>query len=251
MAGILCVLTCGRRRLRPLRHRHHGVEVLPYQVAEDDQRGAEQVFRMVQRIIIRLHRRGSPGASRSRRPSACGFSSVGVPGRKCNRPWPAPLDSRVGFLVGWFPLCSVIPFPFITRQAEGRDPMWRDDPITVRSSRYCPRCERPLSMEATLCPECGETPRDQGFCGICQRHWLLPAGGGTAPSMTFRWRNRRSGSFRRLNPVSPPSGSRWLAIIKSSRPRPRASVWSRKAFPRFLRGNGWEATRSTREPLAV
>ncbi len=54
--------------------------------------------------------------------------------------------------------------------------MWRDDPITVRSSRYCPRCVRPLGMEATLCPECGETPRDQGFCGICQRHWLLPAG---------------------------------------------------------------------------
>ncbi|MBX6312348.1 MAG: hypothetical protein IRY99_05425 [Isosphaeraceae bacterium] len=42
--------------------------------------------------------------------------------------------------------------------------------------RYCPRCRRGRPDQGTLCPECGEALQPQGFCIICERHWLLPAG---------------------------------------------------------------------------
>jgi hypothetical protein len=54
-----------------------------------------------------------------------------------------------------------------------------DDPgagggALARVPRYCPRCERATGPEETLCPQCGETPRAQGYCPVCERFWTLP-----------------------------------------------------------------------------
>jgi hypothetical protein len=42
--------------------------------------------------------------------------------------------------------------------------------------RFCPRCEKPGPADATLCPACGDTLADRGYCEVCSRHWLLRAG---------------------------------------------------------------------------
>ncbi len=50
---------------------------------------------------------------------------------------------------------------------------------TPVSPRYCPRCRvvaDRLEADATLCAECGETLRRQGYCSICERFWKLDAG---------------------------------------------------------------------------
>jgi hypothetical protein len=42
--------------------------------------------------------------------------------------------------------------------------------------RYCPRCQTAGPESATLCAECGETLKSQGYCPICERFWKLTAG---------------------------------------------------------------------------
>jgi hypothetical protein len=44
--------------------------------------------------------------------------------------------------------------------------------------RFCPRCGRfrPDARETTLCPECGETLAEPGFCPVCERDWPLAVG---------------------------------------------------------------------------
>jgi hypothetical protein len=42
--------------------------------------------------------------------------------------------------------------------------------------RYCPRCQVPALTDNSLCRECGETLRDQGYCPICERFWKLDPG---------------------------------------------------------------------------
>jgi hypothetical protein len=46
----------------------------------------------------------------------------------------------------------------------------------ARGPRYCPRCARETDRGEPLCPDCGETPRAQGYCPVCERFWKLPAG---------------------------------------------------------------------------
>lgn len=42
--------------------------------------------------------------------------------------------------------------------------------------RFCPRCRKGRPDGATLCPECGETLADRGYCAVCGRFWLLALG---------------------------------------------------------------------------
>jgi hypothetical protein len=42
--------------------------------------------------------------------------------------------------------------------------------------RYCPRCRGEARADRSLCEECGETLRDQGYCPICERFWKLHPG---------------------------------------------------------------------------
>src|SRR3954469_10492020 len=42
--------------------------------------------------------------------------------------------------------------------------------------RFCPRCRKPGPDGEALCPECGETMLDRGFCHVCGRYWLLAVG---------------------------------------------------------------------------
>src|SRR5262245_43810247 len=43
---------------------------------------------------------------------------------------------------------------------------------------YCPRCRLESRNEPSgrLCPECGESLVSQGFCPVCEAHWLLGIG---------------------------------------------------------------------------
>jgi hypothetical protein len=57
-----------------------------------------------------------------------------------------------------------------------------DPPPTSASSGvrplFCPRCGRfrPDARETTLCPQCGETLAEPGFCPVCERDWPLAVG---------------------------------------------------------------------------
>jgi hypothetical protein len=42
--------------------------------------------------------------------------------------------------------------------------------------RFCPRCRKGYLDGSALCALCGETLCDQGYCGICEQFWPLPAG---------------------------------------------------------------------------
>jgi hypothetical protein len=41
---------------------------------------------------------------------------------------------------------------------------------------YCPLCNLDGLDEEALCPECGDRPVLQGYCGVCERFWNLPVG---------------------------------------------------------------------------
>jgi hypothetical protein len=45
-----------------------------------------------------------------------------------------------------------------------------------KQPRFCPRCRRGRPCDLTLCPECGETLRGQGFCATCEQYWPHPEG---------------------------------------------------------------------------
>ncbi len=42
--------------------------------------------------------------------------------------------------------------------------------------QYCSRCRTSAEGDGPLCPECGETLRDQGYCAICEGFWKLDPG---------------------------------------------------------------------------
>jgi hypothetical protein len=42
--------------------------------------------------------------------------------------------------------------------------------------RYCPRCRVAAADEGSLCVDCGESLRDQGYCPICESYWKLDPG---------------------------------------------------------------------------
>jgi hypothetical protein len=44
--------------------------------------------------------------------------------------------------------------------------------------RYCPRCklEQLDDLASVLCPECGDSLIAQGYCPVCEGHWLLGVG---------------------------------------------------------------------------
>lgn len=46
----------------------------------------------------------------------------------------------------------------------------------VAAPRFCPRCLKPDVSGTALCPECGESLRDQGYCGVCERRWTRAPG---------------------------------------------------------------------------
>ncbi len=62
------------------------------------------------------------------------------------------------------------------------DPAASPSPGPAVAPRYCPRCQRPAPPstrgDGSLCNECGDTLRDQGYCRVCERFW--PAAPGTA-----------------------------------------------------------------------
>src|SRR5581483_2549628 len=49
------------------------------------------------------------------------------------------------------------------------------DTTRVRPT-YCRRCGRNGPGDQHLCPECGDTLVEQGFCPICERPWRQPVG---------------------------------------------------------------------------
>lgn len=51
-----------------------------------------------------------------------------------------------------------------------------DTAETASPPRFCPSCRKPGPSGGTLCPNCGDSLRDRGYCGVCGRYWLLTAG---------------------------------------------------------------------------
>ncbi len=41
---------------------------------------------------------------------------------------------------------------------------------------FCARCQKRRNRELRLCSDCGDRVVDQGYCGICERYWLLGVG---------------------------------------------------------------------------
>jgi hypothetical protein len=41
---------------------------------------------------------------------------------------------------------------------------------------YCPRCGQTGPAGSTVCGDCGETMRAQGYCDVCEAYWALPPG---------------------------------------------------------------------------
>jgi hypothetical protein len=51
-----------------------------------------------------------------------------------------------------------------------------DDEASTIAPRFCPRCKKAGPDGQALCPECGETMVDRGYCAVCRRFWLLGIG---------------------------------------------------------------------------
>jgi hypothetical protein len=43
--------------------------------------------------------------------------------------------------------------------------------------RFCPRCGKERPAGFACCEICGDALLNQGYCGVCDRFWPLPAGG--------------------------------------------------------------------------
>jgi hypothetical protein len=48
--------------------------------------------------------------------------------------------------------------------------------LTLARPRFCRRCLEVSRENLSLCPSCGESLVDQGYCGICESYWTLPEG---------------------------------------------------------------------------
>jgi hypothetical protein len=64
----------------------------------------------------------------------------------------------------------------LNRGWKGGLAMQSDNLATGLVRRFCPLCQRAESDDRVLCRECGETLVPQGYCGICEDHWVLPEG---------------------------------------------------------------------------
>src|SRR5690349_104837 len=49
------------------------------------------------------------------------------------------------------------------------------DQLTSRP-RFCPSCRTGRPEGGRLCPACGDELIDQGYCPICEEHWMLRVG---------------------------------------------------------------------------
>ncbi len=49
-------------------------------------------------------------------------------------------------------------------------------PNDLRPPRFCPGCRHLAPPGSTLCPACGDSLVDRGYCGVCERFWSLARG---------------------------------------------------------------------------
>jgi hypothetical protein len=101
--------------------------------------------------------------------------------------------------------------------------------------RFCPACGRVESNDEGLCPHCGETRAQAGYCAICERYWPLRVGA-SCPKHDVELESHAPGARGEVADGEAPT---WVTVatfadtLRAEAPRIRLEA---EGIPTFLMG---------------